>query len=71
MLTQNYLIKMLSRAKVLAQNGDLLLDDKLQQMLLNESLSPSQYAELNDSHIKVVLDDWSKHSDELAVTICW
>ena len=65
MLTQNYLIKMLSRAKVLAQNGDLLLDDKLQQMLLNESLSPSQYAELNDSHIKVVLDDWSKHSDEL------
>ena len=65
MLTQNYLIKMLSRAKVLAQNGDLLLDDKLQQMLLNESLSPSQYAELNDSHIKVVLDDWSKHNDEL------
>ena len=65
MLTQNYLIKMLSRAKVLAQKGDLLLDDKLQQMLLNESLSPSQYAELNDSHIKVVLDDWSKHNDEL------
>jgi len=65
MLTQNYLIKMLSRAKVLAQKGDLSLDDKLQQMLLNESLSPSQYAELNDSHIKVVLDDWSKHNDEL------
>ena len=65
MLTQNYLIKMLSRAKVLAQKGDLLLDDKLQQMLLNESLSASQYAELNDSHIKVVLDDWSKHNDEL------
>jgi hypothetical protein len=65
MLTQNYLIKMLSRAKVLAQKGDLLLDDKLEHMLLNESLSPSQYAELNDSHIKVVLDDWSKHGDEL------
>ena len=65
MLTQNYLIKMLSRAKVLAQKGDLLLDEKLQQMLLNESLSPSQYAELNDSHIKVVLDGWSKHNDEL------
>ena len=64
MLTQNYLVKMLSRAKVLAQKGDLLLDDKLEQMLLNESLSPSQYAELNDSHIKVVLDDWSKHNDE-------
>ena len=34
-------------------------------MLLNESLSPSQYAELTDSHIKVVLDDWSHHDDEL------
>ena len=34
-------------------------------MLLNESLTPSQYAELTDSHIKVVLDDWSHHDDEL------
>ncbi len=65
MLTQNYLIEMLSRAKVLAQSGALILDGKLEQMLLNDSLSPSQYAVLNDSHIKVVLDDWSKHNDEL------
>lgn len=65
MLTQNYLVEMLSRAKILAQSGELQIDSKLEQMLLNDTLSPAQYAELNDSHIKVVLDDWSKHEDEL------
>jgi HD superfamily phosphohydrolase len=65
MLTQNYLVEMLSRAKILAQSGELEIDSKLEQMLLNDDLTPSQYAELNDSHIKVVLDDWSKHGDEL------
>ena len=65
MLTQNYLVEMLSRAKILAQSGKLEIDSKLGKMLLNDALSPSQYAELNDSHIKVVLDDWSKHEDEL------
>ena len=65
MLTQNYLVEMLSRAKILAQSGQLKLDSKLEQMLLDESLSAPKYAELNDSHIKVVLDDWSKHEDEL------
>ena len=65
MLTQNYLVGMLSRAKELANQGALVLDAKLSNMLLNESLSPSQYAELTDSHVKVVLDDWSYHDDEL------
>ena len=65
MLTQNYLVGMLSRAKELASQGTLALDAKLSNMLLNESLTPSQYAELTDSHIKVVLDDWSHHDDEL------
>ncbi len=65
MLTQNYLVEMLSRAKILAQSGKLEIDSKLAKMLLNDDLTPSQYAELNDSHIKVVLDDWSKHEDEL------
>ena len=65
MLTQNYLVEMLSRAKILAQSGKLEIDSKLAKMLLNDALSPSHYAELNDSHIKVVLDDWSKHEDEL------
>ena len=65
MLTQNYLVGMLSRAKELASQGTLVLDAKLSNMLLNESLTPSQYAELTDSHIKVVLDDWSHHDDEM------
>ena len=65
MLTQNYLVGMLSRAKELASQGALVLDAKLSNMLLNESLSPSQYAELTDSHVKVVLDEWSYHDDEL------
>ena len=65
MLTQNYLVGMLSRAKVLASNGELDLDPKLTHMLVNDALEPAEYAELTDSHIKVVLDDWSKHDDEL------
>lgn len=65
MLTQNYLVGMLSRAKVLASKGQLELDSKLTNMLVNDSLQPSEYAELTDSHIKVVLDDWSRHDDEM------
>ena len=65
MLTQNYLVGMLSRAKVLASKGELELDSKLTHMLVNDALEPAEYAELTDSHIKVVLDDWSKHDDEL------
>ena len=65
MLTQNYLVKMLSRARTLAIEGKLKLDVRLEHMLLNDSLTPSQYSELNDSHIKVVLPDWSTHDDEV------
>ena len=65
MLTQNYLVGKLSRAKVLASKGELELDPKLTHMLVNDALEPAEYAELTDSHIKVVLDDWSKHDDEL------
>ena len=65
MLTQNYLVGMLSRAKVLAGEGQLELDSKLTNMLVNDALQPSEYAELTDSHVKVVLDDWSRHDDEM------
>ena len=63
MLTQNYLVDMLSRAKILAEQGNLTLDHRLEQMLVNKSLTAVQYAELNDSHIKVALSDWAKHED--------
>ena len=65
MLTQQYLVKMLARARELANNGDLELDNRLEKMLVNEDLTPVQYSDLNDSHVKVVLPEWAKHSDEL------
>lgn len=65
MLTQQYLVKMLARARELANNGDLELDSRLEKMLVNEDLTPVQYSDLNDSHVKVVLPEWAKHSDEL------
>ena len=65
MLTQQYLVKMLARARELANNGDLELDSRLEKMLVNDDLTPVQYSDLNDSHVKVVLPEWAKHSDEL------
>ena len=65
MLTQQYLVKMLARARELANNGDLELDNRLEKMLVNDDLTPVQYSDLNDSHVKVVLPEWAKHSDEL------
>lgn len=65
MLTQQYLVKMLARARELANSGDLDLDKRLDKMLLNDALTPVQYSDLNDSHVKVVLPEWAKHSDEL------
>ena len=55
MLTQQYLVKMLARARELANNGDLVLDSRLEKMLVNDDLTPVQYSDLNDSHVKVVL----------------
>ena len=65
MLTQQYLVKMLARARELANNGDLVLDSRLEKMLVSDDLTPVQYSDLNDSHVKVVLPEWAKHSDEL------
>ncbi len=65
MLTQNYLVKMLSRARVLAMSGKLEIDGRLENMLLNENLTPVEYSELNDSHVKVALPDWAVHEDEI------
>lgn len=65
MLTQNYLVKMLSRARELALNGELEITGRLRLMLLKEDLTPVEYAEINDSHVKVALPDWANHSDEI------
>ncbi|MGB1233850.1 MAG: HD domain-containing protein, partial [Poseidonia sp.] len=63
MLTQAYLVNMLERARELATTGELSLSDELKHMLLNESLSPTEYVLLNDAHIKVALPGWAKHAD--------
>ena len=65
MLTQNYLVKMLSRARTLALSGELEINGRLRLMLLEDNLTPVQYAEINDSHVKVALPDWAQHDDEI------
>tara|TARA_B100001996_G_scaffold166128_1_gene126656 strand:- start:1291 stop:2592 length:1302 start_codon:yes stop_codon:yes gene_type:complete len=65
MLTQNYLVKMLSRARELAVSGELELTGRLRLMLLKDDLTPVEYAEINDSHVKVALPDWANHDDEI------
>ena len=65
MLTQNYLVKMLSRARELAVGGELELTGRLRLMLLKDDLTPVEYAEINDSHVKVALPDWANHDDEI------
>lgn len=64
MLTQNYLVNMLGRARLLAQDGSLSLTEELEQMLLNTELTALQYAALNDAHVKVALPRWARHDDE-------
>ena len=63
MLTQSYLVNMLSRARFLAQQGTLELSKQLELMLIEEELTAVGYATLNDSHVKVVLTDWAEHED--------
>tara|TARA_B100001564_G_scaffold147738_1_gene124114 strand:- start:85 stop:1392 length:1308 start_codon:yes stop_codon:yes gene_type:complete len=65
MLTQNYLVRMLARARTLAQQGELTLSPSLQKMLLDESLDAKGYASLNDAHVRVAIPDWAEHSDEM------
>ncbi len=65
MLTQNYLVRMLSRARTLAQDGILKLSTPLENMLLNESLNAQGYAALNDAHIRVALPEWAEHDDQI------
>jgi hypothetical protein len=65
MLTQSYLVRMLSRARTLAQQGKLELSKQLELMLLEEELTAVGYATLNDSHVKVILPDWANNEDNM------
>ena len=63
MLTQSYLVRMLVRARELAEQASLALSEELSDMLLNDDLSPKKYAQLNDAHVKVALPHWASHED--------
>ena len=63
MLTQTYLIRMLSRARTLAQQGELALSPALSSMLLDTELDASTYASLHDAHVLVELPAWAEHGD--------
>ena len=62
-LTQEYLVRVLSRARELAQDGKLSLSDSLQNMLCNEKLSVKEYVRLTDADINGVLMDWADNED--------
>ena len=63
-LTQEYLIRALSRARSLAENGELELSKSLSNMLCNEELSVRDYVKLTDADINSVLMEWSDSDDE-------
>ena len=62
-LTQEYLVRVLARAKNLANENKLNLSESLENMLCNPSLSVQQYVRLTDADINGVLMDWADHED--------
>ena len=64
-LTQEYLVRVLARAKQLANDGELVLSESLENMLCNEELNVKQYVRLTDADINGVLMDWADHADKV------
>ena len=62
-LTQEYLVRVLGRAKELATDGKLTLSKSLNNMLCNENLTVQQYVRLTDADINGVLMDWADDKD--------
>ena len=62
-LTQEYLVRVLSRARELAQEDKLSLSESLENMLCNEDLTVKQYVRLTDADINGVLMDWADNDD--------
>ena len=64
-LTQEYLVRVLARAKELANVGELVLSESLENMLCNKDLNVKQYVRLTDADINGVLMDWADHGDKV------
>ena len=64
-LTQEYLVRVLARAKQLANQNKLVLSESLENMLCNESLNVQEYVRLTDADINGVLMDWADNDDKI------
>ena len=64
-LTQEYLVRVLGRAKELANLGKLTLSKSLNNMLCNQNLTVQQYVRLTDADINGVLMDWADDEDSV------
>ena len=64
-LTQEYLVRVLSRAREMANNGELSLSVPLNNMLCNENLTVQEYIRLTDADINGVLMDWADNDDPI------
>ena len=64
-LTQEYLVRVLSRAREMASNGELSLSNSLNNMLCNEGLTVQEYVRLTDADINGVLMDWADNDDPI------
>ena len=64
-LTQEYLVRALSRARELANQGKLALSEPLQNMLCNDELTVPQYVRLTDADINGAMMDWADDEDSV------
>ncbi len=63
LLTQSYLLRMLSRARELFVAGELELEQGLHAMLVNDELDVSEYCRLTDADVQLGMMRWADHSD--------
>ena len=64
-LTQEYLVRALSRARELANQGKLTLSEPLQNMLCNGELTVPQYVRLTDADINSAMMDWADNEEAI------
>jgi len=69
-LTAEYLKRALARARHLAHDGRIELTKPMQNMLLDDELSPESYIELNDNTVLHAIESWRNNSDDYLSRLC-
>jgi len=64
MLTQTYYVRALTRARVLAEAGEMELSRRMWNMLCNSEMTADEYLELTDAVIQSEVTDWLGCGDE-------